>query len=275
MKYAVDVTKATLLSRAQDFGILYDRKYDTRNCAGSPPLYQVKWGYESPHTVALDLVPRGSRVLDVGCADGHIAEALADRGCEVTGVDQYPPVNRAGFARFIQADLNRGDLPLDTGKFQYILLLDIIEHLVSPEKFVDWLRRSRRSGDETKLIVSTGNIGFAIPRLMLLLGNFNYSSRGILDLTHTRLFTFATLRNLFLQAGYRIELERGIPAPFPLAFGDSRLARFLLAVNRFLIRISKGWFSYQIFMVVRPMPTLEYLLQAAKDTAADKAAQAN
>jgi hypothetical protein len=26
---------------------------------------------------------------------------------------------------------------------------------------------------------------------------------------------------------------------------------------------------------VRPMPTLEYLLQAAKDTAADKAAQAN
>ena len=85
---------------------------------------------------------------------------------------------------------------------------------------------------------------------MLLLGFFNYGSRGILDLTHTRLFTFATLRNLFEQSGYRIDEIRGIPAPFPLALGDTALARFLVRVNGLLIRLSRSLFAYQIFMVV-------------------------
>ena len=32
---------------------------------------------------------------------------------------------------------------------------------------------------------------------MLLFGQFNYGKRGILDLTHTRLFTFESFRRLF------------------------------------------------------------------------------
>jgi hypothetical protein len=109
---------------------------------------------------------------------------------------------------------------------------------------------------------------------MLLLGYFNYGPRGILDLTHTRLFTFATARDLFEQGGYRVEEVRGVPAPFPLALGDGALGRLLVLVNRLFIWLSKGLFSYQIFMVVRPLPTLEYLLQAAKDTAVEKASSA-
>src|SRR5260370_17310349 len=94
---------------------------------------------------------------------------------------------------------------------------------------------------------------------MLLLGFFNYASRGILDLTHTRLFTFNTLRNLFEQSGYRIEEVRGIPAPFPLALGNTAFARFLVRTNSMLIRISRPLVAYQIFMVVRPLPPLKSL----------------
>ena len=272
IRYAWDVIQATLLSRAQDLGVLYDLKYDVRRPGQANPLYQAKWGFTSPHTLTLDRVAGGSRVLDVGCASGYMARALSDRGCDVTGIDMYPPPPGSGLTRFIQADLSNTDLPLDAGDYQYILLLDVIEHLVSPEGFVDALRRSRKRGDETRVIVSTGNVAFVVTRLMLLLGYFHYGARGILDMTHTRLFTFATLRDLFQQGGYRIEEVRGIPAPFPLAFGEGALARFLVAVNRFLIRLSRGFFSYQIFMVVRPLPTVDWLLQAAKDTAAEKAA---
>ena len=116
------------------------------------------------------------------------------------------------------------------------------------------------------MIVSTGNVAFLVTRFMLLLGFFNYGSRGILDLTHTRLFTFATLRNLFEQSGYRIEEIRGIPAPVPLALGNTALARFLVRINSMLIRISRSLFAYQIFMVIRPLPSLEFLLQQAVET---------
>jgi hypothetical protein len=107
---------------------------------------------------------------------------------------------------------------------------------------------------------------------MLFLGYFHYGARGILDLTHTRLFTFASLRQLFEQSGYRIEEVRGVPAPFPAAFGNGVLSRMLVAINRLLIGVSKGFFSYQIFLVARPAPSLEALLQAADDTAAEKRA---
>ena len=108
---------------------------------------------------------------------------------------------------------------MDAGAFHYVLLLDIIEHLRSPEQFIDSLRKSRRQAEDTTVIVSTGNIGFLVTRLMLLLGHFHYGARGILDLTHTRLFTFATLRNAFEQAGYQIIETRGVPAPVPSRAG--------------------------------------------------------
>ena len=100
------------------------------------------------------------------------------------------------------------------------------------------------------------------------LGQFNYGKRGILDMTHTRLFTFGSLRALLEQGGFRIIETRGIPAPFQLAMGNSRLARLLLGLNQVLIRLSKGLFSYQIFMVIEPYPSLEYLLQSAKEQSA-------
>jgi glycosyltransferase involved in cell wall biosynthesis len=266
MKYAWDVVKATLLSRAQDLAILYDRKYDVAPQGHSNPFYQAKFGFESPHTLALDRVQPGSRVLDIGCASGYIARALSEKGCEVMGVDQFPPPAGSGLSRFIQADLSTSELPVDAGEFDFVLLLDVIEHLRSPETFVDSLRRSSSRGGATKFIVSTGNVAFFVTRVMLLLGQFHYGPRGILDLTHTRLFTFATMRNLFEQAGFQVDDVRGVPAPFSFALGDNAFASAFLWINRVLIRLWKSLFAYQIFMVVRPLPSLEHLLERAVET---------
>jgi hypothetical protein len=108
---------------------------------------------------------------------------------------------------------------------------------------------------------------------MLLLGFFNYGSRGILDLTHTRLFTFGSLRRLLEQAGYTVEAIRGIPAPFPLALGNGRLAKAALALNKILIRLSQSVFAYQIFIVARPNPSLATLLGRACERRAQQAYQ--
>jgi hypothetical protein len=44
---------------------------------------------------------------------------------------------------------------------------------------------------------------------MLLLGEFNYVKKGILDVTHTHLFTFRSMRELLKQSGYQILETRG------------------------------------------------------------------
>ena len=149
--------------------------------------------------------------------------------------------------------------------YDCVLMLDVIEHLLSPEDFVDLLRESSAASPDTKLIVSTGNVAFVVTRFLHLAGMFNYGKRGILDITHTRLFTFATLRRLFEQAGFEVVESTGIPVPFPLAFGDNPISKFLFVINRALIRVWKSMFAYQIFFVVQARPTLEVLLGSATE----------
>ncbi len=99
---------------------------------------------------------------------------------------------------------------------------------------------------------------------MLLLGQFNYGPRGILDMTHTRLFTARTIRRLFRQAGFKVHELFGLPAPYPLAFGDRRIASVLLAANRAAIRVSTTLASYQIFLALTPPSDLARILAEAE-----------
>jgi len=109
-------------------------------------------------------------------------------------------------------------------------------------------------------VLTTANVGFLVTRLMLLFGHFNYGKKGILDSTHTRLFTFRSLKELLGQSGYKILELRGVPAPFPKAIGHNFLSRLLVRLNSVLIGLSRGLFSYQIFVRAQAMPTVDNLL---------------
>jgi len=99
---------------------------------------------------------------------------------------------------------------------------------------------------------------------MLVAGQFNYGKAGILDRTHTRLFTFRSLRRLLVDAGFRIKEIRGVPAPFPKILGHGIFGRAALAINRWLIRVSRSLFSYQIFVVAEATPDVDFILQDCK-----------
>ncbi len=272
MKYAWNVAKATLKSRAHQLSIFYDSKFDCGPERDSNVHYELKIGYDSPHMATLDLVPAGANVLDLGCARGYMSALLQrERGCRSTGVDRFPLASNISLTRFIKHDLNTGIPEVDVSEYGYVLLLDVIEHLAAPEAFFDRLRESMKYCNDTKLIISTPNVGFFIVRLMLFLGQFNYGKRGILDMTHTRLFTFSSLRQLLEQRGFKITMARGIPAPYPVALGHNFLSRFLLAANTALIRMRRTLFSYQILVVAEPTPSLEILLQRAVDESSVRA----
>jgi glycosyltransferase involved in cell wall biosynthesis len=268
MKYAKDVAWATLRSRIQDLSLGYDRRFDVDR---ANERYTLKLGYPSSHTAALAEVAPGQRVLDIGCGPGAMARQLRDAGCRVVGVDQHPPAEREAFEDFRIWREGQEAFPDVGDEFDCVLLLDIIEHLREPEALLDRLRTLiRGAGRRPKVVVSTGNIAFAPVRLQMLLGNFNYGKRGILDLTHTRLYTFRSLRRLLEQSGYEVERLAGIPAPFPLAIGLNRTSRSLVGLNAFAARWWKGLFAYQIFAVARPLPTARALLDAAVATSVER-----
>ena len=80
-------------------------------------------------------------------------------------------------------------------------------------------------------------------------------------MTHTRLFTFKSFKKLFLDNGYEVKEIIGIPAPFSLAIGNNFFSKCLSIINLFLIKISKGLFSYQIMIIAKPKVNLDFLLK--------------
>jgi 2-polyprenyl-3-methyl-5-hydroxy-6-metoxy-1,4-benzoquinol methylase len=273
IKYAANVMRAVIKARLQKVGLLYDSRFDCTAAKPDNKQYGAKLNYPSTHSITAEIVQNGATVADLGCAGGYIGAALKDsKQCFVVGVDYLPLDSGNQLDEFHQQDLNHGLPDLQWQKYDHVLLLDVVEHLINPELFVTHLRQRLSGNERVTVLVSTGNIGFIVPRLMLLLGKFNYGPKGILDRTHTRLFTFATFRHLFEQNGFEILETKGVPAPYPLAFGDGWFSRCLLAVNAALIRIRRQVFSYQMYFVVRPTPSIEYLLQQAQEQSAIRAA---
>ena len=273
IKYAFDVAKSVLLFKAQSLGIFYDRRYDLQGQdIKSNEQYLPKLIGTTPHSLSLKKVASGSRVVDIGCAAAYVGALLeSKKNCLVLGLDVYDHPQRQRINNFVLCNLSE-ELPeaIELSNFQYILLLDIIEHLLSPEKFLQSLSRRLEGAPSIRLLVSTGNVGFIVIRLMLLLGQFNYGKRGILDITHTRLFTFASMRRLLDQSGFEVIEEIGIPAPFELLTKNASLIQALDWLNRVLIRFSKGLFSYQMYLVVKARPTLSSLLGDAYQESKEK-----
>ncbi len=260
LRYAKHVMEASLGNALHRRGLVHQRRFEP--VAVGNDRYDLKLGFPSSHTWALEAVPDGARVLDLGAGPGGLAAELAKKGCTTAVVDVVPPTHRTPGVITHVADLNE-ELDLPIQDYDYYLMLDVIEHLKDPEAFLDGLRAQLDESPRT-LILTTPNIGFIVPRLMLLFGQFNYGQTGILDRTHTRLFTFRTLRRLMRDSGFQIQVVKGIPAPIPKAIGDSALSRALLWINRALIRISPGLFSYQIFVSATVTPDVACVLASTR-----------
>jgi glycosyltransferase involved in cell wall biosynthesis len=258
LKYAANIFRTMLRARFHQVNLLFDRKFDVD---APEETYDLKLGYESSHTAAIAAARPGGHILDVGCGNGYIGAELIKRGCRVTGMDRYvpDPAERPEQVNFIRWDLDRKEFPVNVSQFDQIFMLDIIEHLKRPEDFMDELRFATGC-KRPEVIITTANIGFFATRLMLLLGQFNYGKKGILDATHTRLFTFRSLRELLRQSGYKILEVRGIPAPYPKALGTNFISRLLVWANEKLISLSRSFFSYQIFVRAQALPTVNNLL---------------
>ena len=264
MKYAFQVFIANIKAKFQPYGIFYDPKYNFNE--QKKTKYLLKDKFDSPHSRVLKTIKADSKILDLGSNDNSLGKILKkEKNCHVVAVDIEKKLkDKIEIDDYIEFDLNKGLPDINYNEFDYILLLDVIEHLKNPEKFMQILKKKIDKNPKITVIISTPNIGFIVIRLMLLFGSFNYGSRGILDKTHTRLFTFSSFKNLLLQSGFKIINISGVPVPLPLITGDNKVGSILLKMNKILIFLMKNVFSYQIFSLIRPNTSVELLLDQAK-----------
>ncbi|WP_102107166.1 bifunctional 2-polyprenyl-6-hydroxyphenol methylase/3-demethylubiquinol 3-O-methyltransferase UbiG [Oceaniglobus roseus] len=83
----------------------------------------------------------GRRVLDLGCAGGFMAEALARRGARVTGIDPAGQAIAAARAHGAQEgldiayDVGAGeDLPHGDASFDIVVCVDVLEHVADLDR---------------------------------------------------------------------------------------------------------------------------------------------
>ncbi len=252
----IQTLKVFLRAYVHSLGIFYQNMFDIIQ---DNLQYSLKLGYASSHTYAIDAVPSNSSVIDIGAGPFGVGHELKKKNCKVVTVDQFDIPEKFKLDKHIIANLDT-NFAIPINEYDCILFLDIIEHLVNPEAFM--LKLSEQfSYKKQKIIFTTGNISFFPVRMMLLLGYFNYGKSGILDKTHTRLFAFSSFKKLIMDARLTIINVKGIPAPYPKALGTNFVSKILLSINLFLIKISKGLFSYQIYIEAETNPSVYHIVK--------------
>ena len=218
--------------------------------------YQLKGDRHSSHALILDRLGegRGRRLLDVGAADGFLAERLAKQGWDVTALEGDPVLAdraRERCRHVVVADLERA-VPVLTGPFDAIVYGDILEHLSDPLGVLIAMNRS--ATPRAVIIVSLPNVAHVWVRLSLLFGRFDYVSRGILDRSHLRFFTRRTVLELLGRAGLTVDELLATPVPLPIVVPPRFHGRMLSAVHSASALASRCWKSglaYQFVAVAR------------------------
>jgi SAM-dependent methyltransferase len=221
--------------------------------------YQLKSDPYSSHAVILSRLGegRGRRALDVGAADGFLAELLTRQGWQVTALERDPAQAAKARGRcheVIVADLDQA-APRLQGRFDAIVYGDVLEHLNDPLPVLVALDRALAA--DGWVIVSVPNVAHLWVRFSLALGRWDYADRGILDRTHLRFFTKRSFTALLRDAGLSVEELVATPVPLPLVVPPRLHGRALDAVHALSAGAARAWkggLAYQFVAVCRRAP---------------------
>ena len=158
------------------------------------------------------VVPKGSRVLDLGCGDGELLAHLRDhRQCTGYGIeidDANVLACRRRDVSVIQLNLEEGLALFEDRSFDVVLQLDTLQHLRNTEKMLHETARVGRVG-----IVSFPNFAHWPNRLHVASGRMPVTRvlpYQWYDTPNIRVGTYADFEVLALKDGLRILDSFGI-----------------------------------------------------------------
>lgn len=159
----------------------------------------------------LSLMPQDARrVVEVGCSSGALAREYKKFNPDVdyTGIEidpDYADMARAHCDRVLDLNIEHAspdmlatELAADCWVFG-----DVLEHLRDPWKTLSNIRQSMSAGGSVVTCIPNAQHWSVQARLSI--GDFRYADSGLLDRTHIRFFTRATMLEMLQDAGYRVE----------------------------------------------------------------------
>ena len=168
-----------------------------------------------------ELVPPGSRVLDLGCGDGALLALLRDRrGCRGYGVELDDAKVLAGVQRgvnVLQLNLHQGLAAFQDQSFDVVLQIDTLQHLRNAEVMLRETARVGRIG-----IVAFPNFAHWPNRLSVLRGRMPVTRRlpyQWYDTPNIRVGTFKDFEALARKNGLKVLDAFGLE--------DGRVVRWL------------------------------------------------
>ena len=189
-----------------------------------------------------------TRILELGAATGYMTKYLKnDLNCSITCVELNPEMakNTIEFSeKTIVADLAKDIWCNEVeGLFDYIILIDVLEHLRKPEntlsKAIKFLKH------EGELLLAIPNISHSAIIFSLYDGDFTYNDWGLLDDTHIHFFTWKTFDKMLLDLNMKlVECYVKFKAPACTEFKKFMIKHPLIAP---FVIIRKDAFSYQFY----------------------------
>lgn len=230
--------------------------YDVVSSTAPQLKYLFKPLLGSSHSWAIEqcrCLPRDIKVLDFGAGGGGMGSTLRDLGfTDLTGIeiDARAREHIAPIYKEVAASLDE----VNSSGFGLILVLDVLEHLVEPEAMFSRLAGRLKPGG--LMLVSVPNIAHWSMRLLLLLGRFDYTERGLLDRTHLSHFTRRRIASLVKHAPDLELLSIGgsiSPAEFvlPRWLIESPLFTIFSKIRLFGVRVWPGLCAYQHLAIFR------------------------
>ena len=154
----------------------------------------------------LDALPPGTRVLDAGCGEGVFVQEYAAR-LTIEGVDEHYSSDRVSQGR-LEA------LPFETGAFERVLCLDVLEHLPYDAQPVALREIHRVLAADGEVLVSVPNLAHLQSRVhFLLMGRL---IRTASERKHPGDRPIAEYVQLFTSAGFDVVERRGIFPTVPV-----------------------------------------------------------
>jgi len=226
----------------------------------TPHVYEreIDGGVRTSLSVLAARIAPNARVLDLGCGDGALGRYLVQRAVAAPPAIDGLTINaaeaeraRAHYRRVVVANLDQVDLLqlFERGAYDVIVCADVLEHVLQSPRVLHACRELLAPGGSILLSIPNASYCGLIAELMA--GEFRYRPEGLLDATHVRFFTRATLQRFLAENGWHAEhwetITRELPdSEFHAAFDalPPAVARYLLALPDTL--------TYQFTVQARP-----------------------